>query len=47
MKQRENPVLETALLARVGFEIPSLFRPQAEVREKFELAGGKMLQRAD
>ena len=47
MKLRENLVLETALLARVGFEKPSFLRPQAEVNEKFERAGGELFQRAD
>src|SRR2546425_60804 len=47
MKLRENLVLETALLARVGFEKLSFLRPQAEVNEKFERAGGELFQRAD
>ena len=47
MKLRENLVLETALLARVGFEELPFLRPQAEVNEKFERAGGELFQRAD
>ena len=47
MKLRENPVLETALFARVGFEKLSFLRPQAEVNEEFERAGGELFQRAD
>src|SRR5439155_4099355 len=47
MKLRENLVLETALLARVGLEKLSFLRPQAEVNEKFERAGGELFQGGD